>query len=224
MDIIETLPTLRSRFVYLMPRLMSAEPVEVDVPVGTRDPLVPGIPALCDGFRFEDYYVSRRFDGVEMQHIESKPINVSPTFYPGGTLYTLAQIEERVSRGEKLEILRDNMRANGWPNAMKTVRGRWTHMTNDVRTYDLEYLNNKEVKIADAIQNAFGSCCSFTYTNWRGETQRRRATFDTSKSVRWGVTEHHKVATWLVDGTCIDKNEKRTFNLSTISDLVVEQS
>src|SRR5882672_2167861 len=49
---------------------------------------------------------------------------------------------------------------------------------------------------------------SFGYTNWRGETSHRRVS---PISLRYGVSEYHKRAGWLMLALDLDKNEQREF-------------
>lgn len=51
---------------------------------------------------------------------------------------------------------------------------------------------------------------SFNYTNWRGESDQRRARF---KSFYWGRTEYHPRDQVLMKAHCLDRNEERVFSV-----------
>ena len=57
---------------------------------------------------------------------------------------------------------------------------------------------------------------TFTYTNWRGETAPRRVL---PLRVRWGTTEWHPDAQWLMDATDLDRNTLRTFAMSGMKNI-----
>lgn len=50
----------------------------------------------------------------------------------------------------------------------------------------------------------------FTYTNWRGETSRRKVR---PVSIWFGSTEWHPEEQWFIRGTDVEKGEERDFAL-----------
>lgn len=57
---------------------------------------------------------------------------------------------------------------------------------------------------------------SFTYTNWKGVTKKRRAVIN---RLFWGNNEFHPVPQLLVDGYDLDKTALRTYALKDITDV-----
>lgn len=53
----------------------------------------------------------------------------------------------------------------------------------------------------------------FLYTNWRGDTARRRVV---PMRLEYGFTEHHRSSQWLLHAIDLEKNAERTFALSGI--------
>ncbi len=59
----------------------------------------------------------------------------------------------------------------------------------------------------------FGSVTHFVYTNWKGETGKRRVL---PIQLFWGVSEYHPTPQWLLHAYDLDKNDWRTFALTGI--------
>ena len=57
----------------------------------------------------------------------------------------------------------------------------------------------------------------FTYTNWRGETSRRRAIM---LRLFRGTTEWHPEEQWLLEGIDLDKRRPRTYALKDVKEYV----
>jgi hypothetical protein len=66
-----------------------------------------------------------------------------------------------------------------------------------------------------------GTQLRFTYTNWRGETNIRRATV---WRIFYGSTEYHPDPQWLMEGVDLDKNAVRVYAMRDMRDVEVIES
>jgi hypothetical protein len=63
-----------------------------------------------------------------------------------------------------------------------------------------------------------GTKINFTYTNWRGETSKRRAIV---LNLLYGSTEYHPEPQWLLKGFDLDKDAIRIYAIRDMKDVVV---
>jgi hypothetical protein len=73
---------------------------------------------------------------------------------------------------------------------------------------DLEFETSSTIK--------FHSKLSFTYTNWKGETEPRRAMLT---NLYFGVSYFHKTPGWIFVGFDLDKKAVRQYELSKMTDV-----
>lgn len=59
-----------------------------------------------------------------------------------------------------------------------------------------------------------GEAISFVYTNHRGHTRTRIVV---PIQIRYASTPEHPTPVWLLDAYCLDKNSKRSFELSKLN-------
>ena len=92
-------------------------------PVATRDiaKTALALPEGAYGFRFFD----RTEATVDGEELLGKPKNFSPTYYPGGKIYTLEQVERGDLKTPRCgnDILIGNMRRNNFPRVVETRTG-----------------------------------------------------------------------------------------------------
>lgn len=63
------------------------------------------------------------------------------------------------------------------------------------------------------VQINLGTAIEILYTNYRGETARRRIV---PSCLRFGSTEYHPEAQWLLDAFDIEKSAERTFAMRDV--------
>lgn len=88
-------------------------------PSDHRDPARVSLPDGAYAFHFFD----REETELDGETLRGERKNVSPTYYPGGTVKTLAEIEALHDPRDR--ILLSNMRGNDWPAVVYTRFGNW---------------------------------------------------------------------------------------------------
>jgi hypothetical protein len=71
----------------------------------------------------------------------------------------------------------------------------------------------------ECLQIEPGAAYTFTYTNWRGRTARRRVRV---LDIIWGATDWHTDPQWLLRAIDLDEppgNAERAFAMANISDV-----
>lgn len=79
------------------------------------------LPEYAQAFRFKTLLLHDPItvDGREMR-VSPVETETSGTYFPGGEVVTLAQVE---AMGDQMSILASNMRGNGWPEVVRTRIG-----------------------------------------------------------------------------------------------------
>ncbi len=104
---------------YLYPGVLASE-ISAS-PVATRNiaKTALALPEDAYGFRFFD----RTEATVNGEELLGKPKNFSPTYYPGGKIYTLEQVEKGDLKTPRCDILLGNMIRNNFPRVVETRTG-----------------------------------------------------------------------------------------------------
>jgi predicted DNA-binding transcriptional regulator YafY len=74
------------------------------------------------------------------------------------------------------------------------------------------YLAERRMPLQDLAVN-LGQAIEILYTNYRGETARRRVV---PSSLRYGATEYHPEPQWLLDAFDVEKQAERTFAMRDV--------
>lgn len=107
-------PEIKHYATFLYPGALVAESETKEVE--TTDPMKIKVPDGCYGF----YFFERTEATVNKKRLIGEPENHSPTYYPNGKVYTLADVKKSVPNPMNLI---SNMESNNWETVVETRIG-----------------------------------------------------------------------------------------------------